>query len=114
MQQPKYSAEDEQTLMARLWSPAVKDDPEAFVMLAFPWGEANTPLAHYKGPRAWQRQVLRDLKEHIKSNNGKVDFSVFRMAVASGRGIGKSALVSWLVLRAGSSGLAICISKRPS
>jgi hypothetical protein len=98
MQQPKYSAEDEQTLMARLWSPAVKDDPEAFVMLAFPWGEANTPLAHYKGPRAWQRQVLRDLKEHIKSNNGKVDFSVFRMAMASGRGIGKSALVSWLVL----------------
>ena len=33
-----------------------------------------------------------------KANNGKVNYDVFRLAVASGRGIGKSALVSWLVL----------------
>ena len=98
MQQPRYTAEEEQTLMARLWSPQIKDDPEAFVLLAFPWGEAGTPLANYRGPRAWQRRILRTLKEHIKANGGKVDFDVFRSAVASGRGIGKSALVSWLVL----------------
>ncbi len=98
MQQPKYSAEEEQLLMSRLWSPQIKDDPEAFVLLAFPWGEAGTPLERYKGPRVWQRRILRTLKEHIKANNGKVDFDVFRSAVASGRGIGKSALVSWLVL----------------
>lgn len=98
MQQIKYSAEEEQLLMSRLWSPQIKDDPEAFVLLAFPWGEAGTPLERYKGPRVWQRRILRTLKEHIKANNGKVDFDVFRSAVASGRGIGKSALVSWLVL----------------
>ncbi len=98
MQQPKYSADDEQLLMSRLWSAKIKDDPEAFVMLAFPWGQEHTPLTKHKGPRAWQRRILRRIANHIRENGGKVDYSVFRMAVASGRGIGKSALVSWLVL----------------
>jgi hypothetical protein len=85
-------------IMARLWSPSIKDDPLAFVLLAFPWSEKGTPLEHFTGPRRWQRQILGDLRDHIRQNNGKVDFDVFREAVASGRGIGKSALVSWLVL----------------
>lgn len=84
--------------MSQLWSPKIKDDPEAFVLFAFPWGEKGTPLEHFTGPRKWQRKVLRELKDHIAANNGKVDFDVFRLAVASGRGIGKSALVSWLIL----------------
>ena len=84
--------------MTELWSPAVADDLEAFVMYAFPWGVKNTPLARFTGPRKWQREVLRDVTEHIKSQQGKVDFDTIRSAVSSGRGIGKSALVSWLVL----------------
>jgi hypothetical protein len=98
MQSTKYSAEDEQELMARLWSPAIKDNPLAFVMLLFPWGVKGTPLEHFTGPRKWQREVLTDIANHIKQNNGKVDFDTLREAVASGRGIGKSALVSWLVI----------------
>ena len=98
MQTTKYSAEDEQELMARLWSPAIKDNPLAFVMLMFPWGVKGTPLEHFSGPRKWQREVLQDIAAHIKQNNGKVDFDTLREAVASGRGIGKSALVSWLVI----------------
>ena len=98
MQTTKYSAEDEQELMARLWSPAIKDNPFAFVMLQFPWGVKGTPLEHFSGPRKWQREVLQDIAAHIKQNNGKVDFDTLREAVASGRGIGKSALVSWLVI----------------
>jgi hypothetical protein len=98
MQEPKFSAEQEQGLMTRLWSPQIVNDPEKFVLFAFPWGEAGTPLERYKGPRTWQRQVLRDIKSHI-ADNGDVDmYKVMRMATASGRGIGKSALVSWLVL----------------
>ena len=85
-------------LMARLWSPAIKDDPLAFVLLTFPWGEPGTPLEHFNGPRKWQRDILSDLRDHIKQNNGKIDYDTFREAVASGRGIGKSALVSWLVI----------------
>ena len=98
MQEPRYSAQDEQELMARLWSPTIKDNPLAFVMFAFPWGQAGTPLEHFSGPRKWQRQVLTDIADHIKQNQGKIDFDTLRLAVASGRGIGKSALVSWLVL----------------
>ena len=84
--------------MTRLWSPQIVNDPEKFVLFAFPWGEQGTPLERYKGPRTWQRQVLRDIRDHI-ADNGDVDmYKVLRMATASGRGIGKSALVSWLVL----------------
>jgi hypothetical protein len=98
VQVPIYSPSDEQILMARLWGPAVKNDPLAFVLIAFPWGQPNTPLEHFKGPRKWQREVLRDVSAHIQANNGKVDFDMLRMAIASGRGIGKSALVSWLTI----------------
>lgn len=42
--------------------------------------------------------MLVELREHIKSNDGKIDFETLRLAVSSGRGIGKSALVSWLTI----------------
>jgi hypothetical protein len=84
--------------MVRLWSPSIADDPLAFVLLAFPWGEAGTPLAKNQGPRAWQRAILQEMADHITANRPREAFEVFRSAVASGRGIGKSALVSWLVL----------------
>lgn len=96
MQTTVYSASDEQELMSRLWSPSIKDNPLAFVMYCYPWGEKGTPLENFTGPRKWQREILLDIAEHIKQNQGKVDFDVMREAVASGRGIGKSALVSWL------------------
>ncbi len=84
--------------MTQLWSPQVADNPETFVLFAFPWGQKNTPLEHFKGPRAWQRRTLRSIAEHIKANRGKVDMDALRRSVSSGRGIGKSALVSWLIL----------------
>jgi hypothetical protein len=84
--------------MATLWSPRLADDPEAFVLFAFPWGQVNTPLAKFSGPRTWQRKVLRDIAEHIRKNKGQLQMDTLRKAVSSGRGIGKSALVSWLIL----------------
>lgn len=98
MQLPIYSPEDEQLLMARVWAPKVKDDPEAFVLFAFPWGQKGTPLEHFTGPRKWQRDVLRQVAEHLAKNKTASAYEVLRMATSSGRGIGKSALVSWLIL----------------
>jgi hypothetical protein len=102
MQKPRYSPEDEQTLMSQLWSPALKDDPEAFVLFLFPWGQKNTPLEHFKAPRTWQRRALRRIRDFIKENRGKLSneelIDAMRRAVSSGRGVGKSALVSWLIL----------------
>ena len=98
MQNTIYSPQEEMTLMSRLWSSEIKDAPLAFVLYAFPWGVKGTPLEHFKGPRKWQREVLQQIGAHIKSNQGKVDFDTLRQAVSSGRGIGKSALVSWITI----------------
>lgn len=98
MQKPRYSPEEEQVLMTQLWSPQVKDNPETFVLFAFPWGQKNTPLEKFSGPRKWQRKVLREITAHIKDNQGQLDMDALRVAVSSGRGIGKSALVSWLIM----------------
>ena len=98
MQVPVYTAEEEQKLMATFWSKQIKNDPVAFVRLAFPWGKEGTPLENFSGPRRWQLEVLTELRDHIHANNGKIDFETLRLAVSSGRGIGKSALVSWLTI----------------
>jgi hypothetical protein len=98
MQTTIYSAQDEQELMARLWAPAIKDNPLAFVLYVFPWGVKGTPLEHFSGPRKWQRVVLQQIGDHIAQNKGKVDFDTLRQSVSSGRGIGKSALVSWITI----------------
>ena len=86
MQQPIYSPEEEELLMSKLWSPVIKDDPEAFVLLAFPWGQKGTPLEHFKGPRKWQREILRDIAAHVAKNKTATSYEVLRMATGS-RGI---------------------------
>lgn len=98
MKQPKYSAKDEQELMAFVWSLALSNDPYTFVKAMFPWGKAGTPLAHFKGPRRWQRKVLQQIANHVVKGQIFDLNEVLQLARASGRGIGKSALVAWLVL----------------
>ena len=98
MQTTKYTPQEEQALMSRMWSSKLRDDPEAWVMFVMPWGEKGTPLERRTGPRRWQREVLRKIRDHIAANGSRDMYEVMRLAVASGRGIGKSALVSWLVL----------------
>lgn len=98
MQTLIYTPEQEQQLMSYLWSPQIKDDLYRFVMYTFPWGKKGTPLEHFHGPRKWQRKVLDNITEHIHNNKGKIDFETYRHAIASGRGIGKSALVAWITI----------------
>lgn len=100
-QAPLYSAKDEQDLMAFLWAPEVADSPLNFVLTAYPWGKPGTPLAHLSGPRKWQREILEEMGDYLR--DAKLQHSIngvwpdmFRDAVASGRGIGKSALFSWI------------------
>lgn len=81
---------------------ALQDDPLAFVMFAFPWGEPNTPLANQSGPRDWQVEALTDIRNHVIKNRQNsiagFDPTVLQMARASGRGIGKSAFLAWVAL----------------
>jgi len=102
MPQPKqiYDAGQEQELMATIWDPRLANDPYAFVMFIFPWGKPGTPLEHQRGPRAWQTHWLKRIAKHIADGNNslvqKQVAGMLRVAIASGRGIGKSALVAWL------------------
>lgn len=67
-------------------------DPLGFVLFAFPWGEPGE-LEHAAGPEKWQEELLIDL------GRGLIDTqTAIRLATTSGHGIGKSALVSWLIL----------------
>ena len=72
-------------------------DPLGFVMYAFPWERSGTSLANETGPEPWQREVLEKLGRGLKQRDTSPDEAV-RLATASGHGIGKSALVSWIVL----------------
>ena len=94
----KYKPEEEKLLMTEIWSPVIKDNPLNFVKFVFPWGMKDTPLEEFKGPRKWQEKILREMTIHIQRNGIKDLPEMFRMAVASGRGIGKSALVAWIIL----------------
>ena len=97
MKQTVYSPQEEQALMAHLWSPFISDDPYNFVMFAYPWGVKGKPLEHFRGPRKWQVKVLKRIAEHVKEGR-EIDLpKLLRVARASGRGIGKSALVAWLI-----------------
>ena len=60
-------------------------------------GKEGTPLENFTGEK-WQEKILRDIGIHIQRNQSVDLREMFRLAVASGRGIGKSALVSWLIL----------------
>lgn len=95
-----YSGKDEQALMTELWSPEYTNNPYAFVMFVYPWGQPNTPLERFEGPRTWQKELLLEMAEHIDSNLLKMEMGeepeVFQASIASGRGIGKSTLVAWL------------------
>lgn len=86
--------------MTELWDPALADDLEKFVLFAYPWGKPNTPLANFKGPRTWQRDELQAITEHIKKQKQNMARGLppemYRSSTASGRGIGKSSLTSWL------------------
>lgn len=70
------------------------DDPEGFVLFAYPWGEPG-PLQDEAGPDEWQLDVLRSIGEEVK--RGKSIGEAIRGAVASGHGIGKTTLIAWIV-----------------
>lgn len=88
-------ADIERELIADIAS--FQHDPEGFVWYVYPWGREGTSLANKAGPRAWQRDVLRSIGERLRANTTADVWEVIQEAVASGHGIGKSALVAWLI-----------------
>lgn len=73
-------------------------DPLGFVLFAYPWNERGE-LAQFEGPDQWQRDFLNELGRMVRERafDGENAVMPIRMATASGHGIGKSALVAWVV-----------------
>lgn len=70
-------------------------DPLGYVLYSYPWGIAGSELADKSGPYEWQRDVLNDIGDKLRA--GAADLGeVIQEAIASGHGIGKSALVAWI------------------
>src|SRR5262245_50125153 len=72
-------------------------DPLGFVQHVFPWGRPDTALAGETGPEPWQCEVLEKLGRGLRARDKSPEEAV-RLAIASGHGIGKSALVAWIIL----------------
>lgn len=70
------------------------NDPLRFVLQCFPWGEPGE-LAKHKGPRKWQVDILTAMGAALRAGGSTGE--AIQIAVASGHGIGKTALVSWVV-----------------
>ena len=86
-------------------------DPLGFVMYAFPWntdtvlqvcklkGKWKKKYKSVYGPDEWACEFLEDLGKAVKERgfDGQSAVDAIRMAVASGHGVGKSAMTGWLV-----------------
>lgn len=68
------------------------NDPYGFALWAFPWGEKGSPLEH-RTLEAWQIDILQSLGAGILT-----PAEAIREATVSGNGVGKSAVVSIIIL----------------
>lgn len=70
-----------------------KWNPLGFVSYAWDWKGDDLPT--YEGPFEWQHQILTDIGTHL--SNPATRHTPLRIAVASGKGIGKSALIAQIL-----------------
>ena len=69
-------------------------DPYGFALYAFPWGEGE--LSKFDGPDKWQAEVLMEIGNQLQA--GVSLEKAIRIAIASGHGIGKSAVLAIIIL----------------
>jgi len=82
------TADTEAKLLQQILS--YRHDPLGFVQFAFPWGKKGTVLENRMGPSYWQAAELNGIGHRLRTGEQKI-----RRGTASGKGIGKSALVAW-------------------
>src|SRR6516165_5941685 len=79
-------ADEVEDLVEQLF--ATTNDPTRFVELAFP----EITLEN------WQRQVLETITSQLQENAKLDRWKAVQIAVASGNGVGKTGLLSWIIL----------------
>jgi hypothetical protein len=81
-----FEAEETDDLVEQLLG--CSDDPLRYVTLAFP----------DITPEKWQRETLEHISNRLQENARLGRWKAVQIATASGNGIGKSALLSWIIL----------------
>jgi len=92
------SEQVEQELADKIYQ--FRHDPLGFAQYAYPWAEGE--LFDSKGPRKWQTEALDVIGRHLRDPLTR--HQPCRLARSSGHGIGKSALVAFII----SWGLSTC------
>lgn len=67
-------------------------DPDTWSRMAWDWGHGQ--LSDYQGPRAWQTDINRVIRDHLADPATR--YEPLQISVASGHGIGKSAEMGML------------------
>lgn len=70
-----------------------ENDPLKYAQVFYPWGEGV--LEGSVGPRTWQANILTKIKKSLADPVTR--FKPIQIAVSSGHGVGKSALVSMII-----------------
>jgi hypothetical protein len=87
LEPPANRSDDPESVAA--WLSDVADDPVAFVDGAFPWGEGELTNCR---PEPWQQEILALIRDGLPLGQA------IKIAVASGHGVGKTALICWVAL----------------
>jgi hypothetical protein len=79
------------------WLVSCYAHPLRYVLGAWTWGVGA--LEGSDGPKPWQRQFLLDLGAHVQAHrfNGRDPVPTVKMAISSGVGPGKTALLAWVL-----------------
>ena len=67
------------------------NDPAGFVEYMYDWGQG--PLKEWKGPDGWHREVFGKIKAYLEGP----ETAPLCIAIASGHGAAKTALVAWVI-----------------
>jgi hypothetical protein len=86
MRAETFEADEPDDLVEQLL--ATTNDPTRFVELAFPDVK----------PERWQAKVLKELGDQLKENQRLGRFKPIQIGICSGNGVGKSTLMSWIIL----------------
>lgn len=81
----------EKALAAKLGS--FRNKPYEFVLFAYQWGEGE--LEGMEGPDEWQKELLLEIERLLET--GLNEQEAIRFATASGHGVGKTAMVAWII-----------------
>jgi hypothetical protein len=90
---PLASPSSTDTDSLHLWLAEVANDPLAFTLGAYPWGEKGTVLEDFSGPEDWAIALMNRIRDGLLNLSEAI-----QEATASGHGIAKSATVAHIIM----------------